>query len=58
MPFDTITENDWNLAASRYKPRVAEAVPDEDPAQLIREVLTIEKEITQGLQKLLKEIER
>jgi type I restriction enzyme M protein len=56
-PFDTIAENDFNLAASRYKPRVAEKVPDEDPAQLIREVLAIETEITEGLEKLLKEIE-
>ena len=56
-PFDGIAENDWNLSASRYKPRVAEPVPDEDPAMLIREVLPIEKEITQGLEKLLREIE-
>lgn len=56
-PFEVIAENDWNLAASRYKPRVAEPVPDEDPAELIREVLAIEKEITQGLERLLKEIE-
>lgn len=56
-PIETIAENDWNLAASRYKPRVAEAFPDEDPAELIREVLAIEKEITDGLEKLLKEVE-
>ncbi len=30
---------------------------DEDPAELIREVLAIEKEIAKGLEKLLKEIE-
>jgi len=52
----TITENDYNLAAGRYKPQVAEAVPEEDPAELIREVLTIEQEITMGLKKLLDEI--
>ncbi|HHQ48544.1 MAG TPA: SAM-dependent DNA methyltransferase [Acidobacteria bacterium] len=55
--FDTVAENDWNLAASRYKPRVAEPVPDEDPAELIREVLAIENEITDGLKKLLTEVE-
>jgi len=55
--FETVAENDFNLAASRYKPRVAEEVPDEDPAELIREVLEIEKEITGGLEKLLGEIE-
>jgi len=55
--FETVAENDFNLAASRYKPRVAEEVPDEDPAELIREVLDIEREITEGLEKLLGEIE-
>ena len=56
-PFDAVAENDYNLTASRYKPRVAEAVPDEDPAELIREVLAIEREITAGLEKLLGEVE-
>ena len=56
--FETIADNDFNLAASRYKPRVAEPVPDEDPAELIREVLAIEKEIKEGLEKLLSEVER
>ena len=56
-PFDEVAENDYNLTASRYKPRVAEAVPDEDPAELIREVLAIEREIAAGLEKLLDEVE-
>ena len=55
-PFDAIADNDYNLTASRYKPRVAEAVPDEDPAELIREVLAIECGITAGLEKLLDEV--
>ena len=57
-PFETIAENDYNLAASRYKPRVAEPVPDEDPAELIHEVLAIEREITAGLEKLLEEVKK
>lgn len=52
-----ISENDFNLAAGRYKPQVAEKAPDEDPAEIIREVLALEKDITLGLEKLLKEIE-
>ena len=56
--FETIAENDYNLAASRYKPHVAEPVPDEDPADLIREALVIEREITVGLEKLLSEVEQ
>jgi len=53
----TIVENDYNLAAGRYKPQIAEKVPDDDPAELIRETLDIEREIAKGLEKLLKEIE-
>jgi type I restriction enzyme M protein len=56
-PFETVAENDFNLAASRYKPRLGENVPDEDPAELIRDVLKIEREIADGLEKLLEEIE-
>jgi type I restriction enzyme M protein len=55
--FETVAENDWNLAAPRYKPRVAEPVPDEEPAELIREILAIERGITDGLEKLLSDVE-
>jgi len=54
---ETIEESDYNLAASRYKPQVAEKAPDEDPGDLIRETLAIEREIVTGLEKLLREIE-
>ena len=57
-PLETIAENDYNLTASRYKPRVAEPVPDDDPAELIRQVLAIEREITEGLENLLREVEQ
>ena len=52
-----LQETDFNLTAARYKPRVAEEVPDEDPGDLIREVLKIEQRIADGLQKLLGELE-
>jgi type I restriction enzyme M protein len=52
-----VAENDYNLAAGRYKPQIAEKAPDEDPVELIRETLSIEREITAGLEKLLGEIE-
>ena len=56
-PFETVAENEFNLAASRYKPRVGEKPSNEDPAELIRDVLEIEREIHAGLEKLLREIE-
>ena len=53
---DTLIANDFNLAAGRYKPQIAEPIPDEDPAELIQEVLAIEADITAGLKKLLVEV--
>ena len=52
-----VAENDYNLAAGRYKPQIAEKAPDDDPAQLIRETLAIERDIAGGLEKLLQEVE-
>jgi type I restriction enzyme M protein len=54
---ETVAENDYNLAAGRYKPQVAKKAPEEDPEELIREVLSIEREITKGLEKLLQDVE-
>lgn len=53
---DKIRENDYNLAAGRYKPQIAEPPPEEDPVELIRETLEIEQRISDGLTKLLKDI--
>jgi type I restriction enzyme M protein len=54
---ETVAENSYNLAAGRYKPQVAAQAPEEDPAEFIREVLALEREIVDGLEKLLKEVE-
>ncbi len=53
----TVVENDYNLAAGRYKPQISQEVPDDDPAELIRETLAIENDITNGLEKLLQDVE-
>lgn len=53
---EAIADNGYSLAAGRYKPQVVEKAPDEDPAELIRDVLVIEREITEGLEELLKEV--
>lgn len=54
---ESIAQHDYNLAAGRYKPQVHQAAPEEDPADLIRQTLAVEKEIASGLEKLLKEVE-
>jgi type I restriction enzyme M protein len=53
----TVEASDNNLSASRYKPRVSSAVSTENPAELIEEVLGLEREITAGLKALLSEVE-
>ena len=52
-----VAENDFNLAAGRYKPQVVETVSNEDPAELIHATLNLERYIASGLEKLLKEVE-
>ena len=51
-----LAANDFNLAVGRYKPQVAAPAPKEDPADLIRDVLVLEKSISDGLEKLLMEV--
>jgi type I restriction enzyme M protein len=57
VSLETLKSNEWNLAAGRYKPTVPEVRADEDPAELIREVLADEQEIVKGLETLLKDVE-
>jgi type I restriction enzyme M protein len=54
---ETVAANEYNLAGARYKPRVGEEIPDEDPAELIREMLDLERKIQGGLETLLAEVE-
>jgi hypothetical protein len=51
-----IGENEFNLAAGRYKPQVGEKPPEEDPTELIAKTLKLERDIAAGLEKLLHEI--
>ncbi|MCK4830211.1 N-6 DNA methylase, partial [bacterium] len=54
---ENIEENDCNLAAGIYKPNIAEPPPNDDPVELIREVMATEREISIGLEKLLRNVE-
>jgi type I restriction enzyme M protein len=53
----TIAECEYNLGAGRYKPQVGEKPPEEDAAALIGKTLKLERDITEGLEKLLKKVE-
>jgi type I restriction enzyme M protein len=54
---EKLASNDYNLAAARYRPRAGDILVKEDPKQLIREVLEIEREIQHGLESLLGDVE-
>jgi len=53
VPIEKIRENDWSLAAGRYKPVTTEAVHHDAPTKILSEVLKLENEIIQLGNKLL-----
>ena len=57
VPLDWIAENDLSLAAGRYKPVVMEDVHHDDPADILREVIAIEREIIARSEALLAQLE-
>lgn len=56
VPIEKIKENDWSLAAGRYKPVTTEAVDHDAPADILRDVLRLESQITDRAEKLLKQL--
>ena len=52
VPIEKIRENDWSLAAGRYKPVTAEPVHHDNPRRIVAEVLAIEARITTKLTRL------
>ena len=53
---EQIVAEEYNLTASRYKPVVADQTKHKDPKKIITEVLAIENEIAEGLERLEKQI--
>jgi type I restriction enzyme M protein len=45
VPIEKITENDWSLAAGRYKPVTTETASHDAPSKILSDVLRIENEI-------------
>jgi type I restriction enzyme M protein len=56
VPIENIKENDWSLAAGRYKPVTTEAANHDAPADILRDVLKVENEIVQCGDALLAKI--
>lgn len=53
---ERLAESDYNLGAGQWKPRIAEPVSEEDPGELITDVLKDYRKIVDRLEKLQKEI--
>ena len=45
VPIEKIRENDWSLAAGRYKPMTTEAVNHDSPVEILDDVIKLENEI-------------
>ena len=56
VPIEKIKENDWSLAAGRYKPVTVEATNHDAPADILRDVLKVENEIIRRGETLLAKI--
>ena len=56
VPIEKIKENDWSLAAGRYKPVTTVAVNHDSPAEILGEVIKLENEIAKRGNALLIQI--
>jgi len=56
VPIEKIIENDWSLAAGRYKPVTTEAVDHDAPVEILAEVLELEGRIVERGNALLEKI--
>jgi type I restriction enzyme M protein len=55
---EKLAEGDYNLGAGQWKPRVAEKTSDEDPRELLVEVLSDYRKVVEGLERLVAELPR
>jgi type I restriction enzyme M protein len=53
VPIEKIRENDWSLAAGRYKPVQMETVKHDPPKKILKEVLALEEDIAEPAKKLI-----
>jgi type I restriction enzyme M protein len=58
VPIQKIRENDWSLAAGRYKPITASEIRHDAPIKILGEVLALEEKIIENAKKLTAEISK
>ena len=52
VPIEKIVENDFSLAAGRYKPVITETVNHDRPKKILDEILSMEEKIATQARKL------
>jgi type I restriction enzyme M protein len=57
VPIERIREQNWNLAAGRYKPTAADIVDHDAPAEILGEVLELENQIIRRGSALLSQLD-
>ena len=57
VPIEKIRENEWSLAAGRYKPVTNEIVTHDAPTEILHDVLKLEHSIIQRGNALLAQID-
>jgi type I restriction enzyme M protein len=55
---ERIRENDWSLAAGRYKPVTTEAAIHDTPTSILKDVIRLENEIVRHSNSLLSQVSR
>ena len=53
---ERLADADYNLGAGQWKPRIAEKISDEDPRELVKDVLKDYQRVVAGLEKLKTEL--
>lgn len=53
---EQLVTSDYNLGAGQWKPLVVEKASDQNPGELVEEVLALERKIVAGLEKLTREL--
>ncbi len=56
MPVEKIRENAWQLMPGRYKPVRLDAVEHDAPADILADVIRMEKEITERAKALMERL--
>jgi len=56
--YDTVKESDYDLSSTRYKPGVSEVSTEENPVEIIQDILVSEQKMMKSFEDLLRKVEK